>query len=365
MTFCDNMKTVLMYALKATGFVVLMSLPSLAMANSVLVLLSGHKELPWAQSVEAGIDAQMAEYRSRGVADMDVYVEYLNLFKRPPVEHDQRLSEIEKKYARKAIDLILTEGVAGARLVQKAVDFYPKESRYDRPVFINFNTAGVGRENSFDIQPGYETLLRLVHRVMPSLRGVIVAGTLKASERDEIQQAVMSVLGRKPEMWDSGFSRAEIINRTESLSRRDVIILQPRLRDDNSGQRYVPYKVANALSAVSEAPVFTRYESLLGSGIAGGYLLSGLEVGKAIVKTAHTPTLNWAQTSFNICGFDKQALDHWNIDISFLPKGVKLINDPDDTLSPGFIDVLLSPFRASDNIVDELDTLCLWHQQGR
>ncbi|WP_146194522.1 hypothetical protein [Vibrio albus] len=342
---------------------ILITFSQASAAKTVLILLSGHKTLPWTQSVVKGIEIQQAEYREKGIKDINVYIEYLNLFKHPQEPNDQRLLQIEKKYAQKKIDLILTEGVAGSVFVEKTKDFYPKESRYERPIFMNFNTAGVGRENSFDIQPGYDTLLEIIHRLMPSLQRVIFAGSLKNPELIKIRQATERVLDREPEFWTAGFSREDIESYTRTLTHNDVIVLQPRLIEQNSGRRYVPHQVAEVLSEVSKAPIFTRYRSLLGSGIAGGYLLSGLEVGKTLIKTAHTPTLNWPQTSFNICEFDKSALEHWRIDISRLPDGSELINDPDTGFFPFDWESLRAIFSLPDHREDELDQVCRWHKK--
>lgn len=105
------------------------------------------------------------------------------------------------------------------------------------------------------------------------------------------------------------------------------------MSSDGKGGFMAPYDVVKILSQHSAAPIFSHWESLMGSGIVGGYQLSlekiGDSLGKSIINTEATPkTLESSMRRV----YDWDQLKKWNIDVSLLAKDSTFINRPPSVL---------------------------------
>ena len=131
------------------------------------------------------------------------------------------------------------------------------------------------------------------------------------------------------EIWDS-LTFEELKVRVSRLPVGDAVLFTPVSRDAD-GVSIIPYDLAKQLSAVSPVPIFVHHDSLLGSGVVGGYVFSGYMVGKIIGELMLRPLSETAasqepnEKQFRYV-FDDTALERYGISRKRIPRESVLIN---------------------------------------
>ncbi len=115
---------------------------------------------------------------------------------------------------------------------------------------------------------------------------------------------------------------------------------------DGSGVRYIPYNAAAQISQSAAAPVYSLWTSLLGSGIVGGYLLSGELVGERMASVLKDPELvkNTAGTwsdQFHGFFYDWRQLERWHISKDTLPAQSKVLFKEDSFYEHYYEEIIL------------------------
>ena len=116
----------------------------------------------------------------------------------------------------------------------------------------------------------------------------------------------------------------------------DTAIFYMLIFRDGAGKTFVPYNAVQQIAARASAPVFSHWDSLLGSGIAGGYLLSASRVGEVAAQetlfllagNSPRPSANRTSRAFEHI-YDWRVLDRFNIPLSRLPANSKLLHKQD------------------------------------
>jgi len=291
----------------------------------VLILLSGHSELPWQNKIEQGIAEQKRFYAENSEELPTIYIESLDLFRNPPKQDDTRLDTISEKYKDIEFKLIITEGIAAARLVEKSTVFTQKTSSLSLPV-INFNEIGIGRGHNVDFDTDYQNLATMIQYFMPDVESVVIMGNISLTQNAKIATSVSQLLDVKVTIWQDRIPLNDLNRRISKLSEKDAIIFAPYFSFDKDGKLVVPKLVLEELVDYSPAPIFTIYDSLFLPGVVGGYLRSGEELGKMLVKFVQSPTLSWSAKDFHYCGFDYSSLKRWNLDTKNLPESGRFRN---------------------------------------
>ncbi|MFC6440532.1 hypothetical protein [Bowmanella sp. JS7-9] len=330
-------------------------------ANNVLILITGEPSMPWYTSIQKGISSRLAQLSQSGDQRIpNVYIEFLDLYHYPPQANDPRLGAIMTKYRDVPMDMILTEGITVAHLLQNNPDFYPRTAFDSRPVVINFNTLGVGRDNNVQIRLRFDLTAKLIKQLVPGVKRFVVVGNYDGDLNHIIINNVQEQLGLKAEFWEQFESVEQLVSALQALTVNDVVYYNPLRIANADGQLLIPYEVARLVAESSPAPVFSWSEILMGTGIVGGYLVSPEKIGARMVDTIFTPATYWPQHDFFTCTFDKQSLQRWNIDRNRLPLGSLLIKD--EQTSDVFSWAALRKMLSFGNSRNELDNLCLARQ---
>jgi two-component sensor histidine kinase len=135
--------------------------------------------------------------------------------------------------------------------------------------------------------------------------------------------------GTKIELWNS-FLEEELYGRVKTLKPGAAILYLPVQRD-RTGTPLAPAEVARKLAEASPVPVFSHFDTLLGTGVVGGYLVSARQLGLLMGRTAAYGDRGAPETqeeySASCMGyyFDARALRRWKIAESRLPIGSKIL----------------------------------------
>ena len=101
---------------------------------------------------------------------------------------------------------------------------------------------------------------------------------------------------------------------------------------DMRGNYMTPYQIVQSIAQNANAPVFSHWQSLMGSGILGGYMISGERIG-ALAGRSVLSAMNGGnfrlrpEDAFNYY-YDWRQLNRWGIAEKRLMPGTDIINRP-------------------------------------
>ena len=183
---------------------------------------------------------------------------------------------IRQKYAGQKIDLVMTVGPRpftflrqyGEKLFPSVPIVFSELDLRFYPLQLPPNTTGVN--GSFDFSRTIELILRL----QPDTRRIVYIGGSSAAElmlRDEAEREFKPYMGRTAFTYLNDLPFPELLDRIGQLPIHSVVLYTPFLRD-RSGQSYLTSNVCPSITASSNAPVYTIFDSLFGCGTVGGSL---------------------------------------------------------------------------------------------
>jgi signal transduction histidine kinase/DNA-binding response OmpR family regulator len=304
--------------------------------KNVLILHAFESNMPLHVRTDRGL---VASLESGGIRVRNQFFEYLDLARNPGAKEREYLIELlRQRYGHRKIDLIIT-------MYPEALTFVLNEGRDifpEVPILALYAAPGMELQKTgrrvirhvlvYDLTETLESALKLV----PGAKRVYVVGGVYSLDKKVENQARRDFKrweGRLDFRYLSDLSVDEIMA-TVSSAPPGTIILFTAVNVDTTGQRYNPRDVAHRLSEVSKAPIFGLYETLLGQGIAGGYLVSyeriGTQAGQLalnILGITQSPQDTPATLEVPaVPMFDWRQLKHWNLNVDALPEGSIVVN---------------------------------------
>jgi hypothetical protein len=181
---------------------------------------------------------------------------------------------------------------------------------------------------------------------IPSIARIVIAGTIESmrsllpdlkriivisgsSETDQFSgdlcaEAVIAA-GFELERWEE-YSVDELAVKVSSVD-SDSAILYSSNELDRYGRTYNDAAILKYICPVANAPIFSYYDVILGTGIVGGVLSSPAGYGEEAFRAVETWLSGGQASDFKssprLSGpkFDWRALKRWNLDSSKLPEG--------------------------------------------
>ena len=244
-------------------------------AKNVLVLSVFQSNLPANVKTNQGITTSL---RSGGMSINNQFFEYLDLVRNPSPEHKKALAELMRfRYSQHRIDMIITQ-------YPEALQFLLNEGRTvfpEAPILALYMLGRVelpktGRliiqhSTTLDMIGTLESALKLV----PGAKRVYVVGGVSSVDRvleNQARRDFKKWEGQLDFRYLSEMSFEDILSEVSSVP-PGTIVLFIALTADITGKTYIPRDVVQRLSQVSKAPIFGLYDTLLGDGIAGGFLV--------------------------------------------------------------------------------------------
>ena len=179
--------------------------------------------------------------------------------------------------------------------------------------------------------------LQLAKRLHPDAKHlVLVRG---ASELDRLwdrrlRAAVDRLEGAFEIEYLSGLTSAEVLRRVSALS-KDTVVFTPGYFIDGAGEVSTPRQSVERIARASPVPVYGSFDTLLGTGIMGGYMTryedQAKDAGAIVVRLLNgTAPAEIATSSVaRVPMVDWRQLRRWNIDERLLPAGtVVMFREP-------------------------------------
>ena len=306
--------------------------------KNVLILHAFQSSLPANVKTDQGITSSL---RSGGVDVKNQFFEYLDLARNPGPEHRKVLAELMRsRYSQQRIDLIITQYPEALQfLLNEGRTVFPEAPILALYLFSRTELPKTGRLiiqhfTNLDMIGTLESARKLV----PGAKRVYVVGGVSSMDRTLENQARLGFKkweGQLDFRYLSDMSFEDMLSEVSSAP-PGTIVLFIALLADVTGKTYIPRDVVQRLSQVSKAPVFGLYNTLLGYGIAGGFLVDfeyiGAKAGELAVNILTLgPSPDKTSATLDVPPvpmFDWQQIRRWGFNETALPADAIILNKP-------------------------------------
>ncbi len=296
--------------------------------TQILLINSLNQDMPWQLSVERGLRQQLLRHE----VAFDFYVENIDAGRFNETQQKAAMKALLKsKYGNKTIDIVITQDVTAANLLNEMDELFHQVPRiYLEPgadIRLGAEQKGVIIEAPLDFnQATYDA----VSLIRPN-KIVTIVDTHSGIGHDMYQRLMPLLTQSFPDIKVEPWLNVPIESMLQRIAttNRDTLIFYTPIFRRYKGAPLTPYQLAELLSAKSNAPIFTYWHSLLGSGVVGGYLLSGERLGEqtamSIIGFIQNHTLKKADPrQMSAHFYDWRQLQKFDIDKQSLPPGAKI-----------------------------------------
>lgn len=302
---------------------------------NVLMLYTWYKDLPWQKSIESGLKMRLAENR----LPVRLYVEYIDGGRFILEDTEDELYQLYKaKYSSRKIDIVISEGLSGAIMLERTMDLFP-----DAQKLAVRSSQGSESSNHKDllqmfINENYIPAIQVMMDIYHPKQIAVIADISDKHGKKRLADFKVALENMKvplpPIKYLTGSSLETIIQESSALPPKSAIFYLLYFQDEN-GNSVPPYKAAQKISSQANAPVFSHWDSLMGSGIVGGFVLSGEKTGAKMADAIwiFANQQSWQKSAVSHTRpddifeyqFDSRQLQRWNISKNRLPKDSRVL----------------------------------------
>lgn len=299
----------------------------------VLILYSYDDSLPWQKLLRQGLLDELA--RMPLEARPTLFEERVDGGRLGGQAAAEPLEAyLTRKYANVPFDMVMSESLFSAQFLRDHPGMFPGARRY----YINTNLSGWAPEDGSHIdvfQLHYEDAVAFIPRVMPKVRRIVMAiddTPQLAPIIPQLREIVQALPDRiSGEIWRD-FTYDELERRVAGLSGDTALFYVPVFRDKTGATRPPP-ETARRLAAVARVPIFTHFDTQMGTGVVGGYLFSAERLGRLmgqIVTGRSVEQIDMAvfQREAFITAFDFPIFERFGLDEGKLPPDSIMLNRP-------------------------------------
>ena len=307
--------------------------------DHVLLLNSYHPGLAWTDSITQSIQKVLND----SGRDVLLHIEYLDSKRNPDSTYLLDIADrtLQHKLKRLSFSLIVVSDNDALEFILR----HRQDMFAGIPVVfcgINFfQPAMLGGAKGFTgvaELPSFEKTLNVALQLQPLMHELVVIGRdddvtgrlnnqmLKVTLRSYQQQF-------RTTFWND-IPLEEIVARLPQLSRHTFVLLTSNVKDAK-GHVLSFAEGAERIRAASPAPIYGLWEFFLGHGIVGGHLINGATQGQLAGEMAlqvlggkdpaHIPVIYSGANAFM---FDYRELERFGIQVSSLPSGSIVLNEP-------------------------------------
>ena len=275
---------------------------------------------------------------SPALPPLDYHTEFIEDSRFPGDEYRRLLHGfLRDKYAARPVRLVFAVGPTALRfLTTHGHDLFPGvpivfagvRPEEVPPAGLPANVTGVWRPNP--ISATLDAALRLQPETQ---RAVVIAG-VSASEQALLASAraeLAPYAQRLQLSYVDDRSLPELVEDVRALPPRTVV-LYLTLQRDRAGGVHLPHEALARISRAAAAPVYSLFETYLGSGTVGGRVISFRELGTEAGELGREILLGGAHVAMpppreadSLLLFDWRELRRWGLDEGTLPAGARVL----------------------------------------
>ncbi len=305
--------------------------------RNILVLLSYHMSLPWTQSFLQGLQEAQIRYGDR----LHLYVENMESIRlRESLSDEEWADYLRKKYHAIHFDAAIAESAKASEFLsawgEKTLGKIPRIHYSLKQNGADAKTLTLQVQMNDCVLKTFELALAQNPKAK---RVVFVDGQSESSQ--PILTLLQPLLANHPELElviIREFSIESLLHEVASQP-REAIVFYTLVFHDVTGRPLYPKQVLKELVAVSPAPVYTFWASLMDSGVVGGHMIDGAKTARQMVQAAFDALEEGEfkkdyDTLTSIV--DWNALCRWDIAPALIPAEATVINQPPPLLQSHF-----------------------------
>lgn len=307
--------------------------------KQILLLNSYHPSLKWSEDLSNGV---MQTITSNYPKDVKFYVEYMDWKEFPSEEMVSRFNELmQLKYAKRQLDLVIVSDDAA---LSYAVT-HREELFSDVPIVFTGVNDGSYHElvkERINMTGVFETVeiedtIKIAKMVNPDVENMYIIYDQTESGKamgKAIEEAVEDHYPEINTIMVTDMSIQAIENYVAKIHSKDAI-MTTAYYEDVIGQTIDFEDMIEKICRATNAPVYSIYDFAIGHGAIGGNMLSPALMGERVAdisvrilrgELADQIPISDSQT--HIKAVDYHEAVAYGIDVSKLPKDVKIVNRP-------------------------------------
>ena len=299
---------------------------------NVLLLSTWHKDLPWQVALEKGLKDEL----TRKGRKFRIFTEYLDSSRFPKLGYEPAFAQyLTEKYAAFPMDFVLAESSPAITFLTR----YPKPFEGSQKVIIQSDISSplptMGEAagfHSFAVNTDFRAAISEMLKVSGAKKIYVTADTTA-----EVGVTRLNDFKRAWEKEAPGFQPVYILDMPMEALLKKVsdlpegsAIFYLLIFKDGTGKRFIPRAVVSAIAKQANAPVFSHWDTLMGGGMLGGYLLSGERVGAIAARTILNPEYRPQPHESFSSYYDWSQMVRWGIGVDNLPPGATINDRPLD-----------------------------------
>jgi signal transduction histidine kinase len=314
----------------ALAALVLLNVAGADETKQLLVLYSNNRLLPANIAVDAGLRESIPSGREQSI---QIFSEFLDEPQFGGDRYELAVSTyLREKYSARPPDAVLVVGDTTLafmlrfrdRLFPSVPMVYAAVTQSMIQSIPNLPPDVVGVPITYDIT-GTARLALQLHPHATHL--VIVAGVSNTDAFSTLllRPEVTSGLGNVKAEYLVGLALPALQQRLRELTNDSVVLTFGFFRDGD-GRSYFPHDAAVLIAAASAAPVYTPFETFMGTGVVGGRMLSFEQMGRQggqIVARLFDGDPDWRRMPPalpSVTQVDWRQIQRWRIDPKLLPQ---------------------------------------------
>ncbi|GAA78987.1 signal transduction protein containing a membrane domain an EAL and a GGDEF domain-like protein [Pseudoalteromonas sp. BSi20495] len=240
--------------------------------------------MPWQKSVEVGLRAEL----TRQAFDFDLFVENMDVGRFDEVQQKKVMKlYLQQKYQNRKIDIIVTQSVSAAALLTEFYGFFPDVPKIYLEPGANFTVPESINTVTINAKLDYKQATQDAVNLINPKELIVILDTTNDMGRNFYQNLLPVISNDFPhlriEKWFD-VPTETLINKINNAPSDAIVLFTPIFRK-YKGKQLSPFQFVKLLTSDNQAPIFSYWHALLGSGIVGGYLLSGETIGNRIAES--------------------------------------------------------------------------------
>lgn len=305
---------------------------------NILFISSFSKNIPAQAAFEAGMDKSLGFNRG----GHNLFFEFMDI---PRLNEEIVTASfpgyLQNKYQGVEFDLVVGWAEAAYNLLHANSSLFADAHR----VYVegtneetNNDLTDPARETVIAIQDDYQKSLQEVLRLENPKKIYVIGTSTDKVALDRLRRFKNSLAGEEASQIQVEYlldqTMEQVAATLEKLPAQETVAFYLLMFSDGKGVNMTPYDVVQNLASRSAVPIYSYWESLMGSGVVGGYVLSvemiGYHLGKSILAISRGEQLAAFSPMRHV--YDWNALKRWGLSRKKLSADALVLNRPPDIL---------------------------------
>jgi len=299
---------------------------------NVLFISSFEKSIPASVSLERGLSKAFEKTSQRN----NIFYEYMDFQELELKSYYFYRDYLKEKYSNVEFDYIVCWGFNSIELLALYRDIFPDSKR----IFLEGSKEMDRKElylksdTIIKTVPEYSATIEEILRIKKTEKIIVIGTTDRLGQnRVDILEKIISGLKERVEIEYLLDKNIDEISSKLGRYSSNTIAFYLLMFSDGFGKKMTPYEISQIICRDSKVPVFSFWNALLGSGIAGGNLISfeviGEKVGNFIFSGEDERCKKISPMGV---AYDYRALKKWDINERKLLPTARVINKPPNFL---------------------------------